>query len=172
VRPTSLALLRQVRGIGEKKLADFGQPLVKLIADYCREQNLPADVTPASQPMATADTAPLAAAAKVNRSEARLLAFKLFAEGWKLDDVKHKIERARSTTIEYLAEYIANERPASIEPWVDAALYRRIAAAIAGVQKHAPPDEAWRLAPIFTALDGEVSYEDIRLVTTHLRVQR
>jgi hypothetical protein len=83
--------------------------------------------------------------------------------------VKHEIERARSTTIEYLAEFIATQRPASIEPWVPAPLYQRIAAAIEGVQRHAPPDETWRLAPIFAALDGEVPYDDIRLVAAHIR---
>jgi hypothetical protein len=45
----------------------------------------------------------------------------------------------------------------------------RIAAAIAGVQTHAPDNEAWRLQPIYAALDGEVSYDDIRLVVTHLK---
>ena len=56
-------------------------------------------------------------------------------------------------------------------PWVAAPQYKRIAAAIAGVQKHAPPDEAWRLQPIYAALDGEVPYDDIRLVVAHLKPQ-
>jgi ATP-dependent DNA helicase RecQ len=170
VRPTSLALLRQVRGIGDKKLADFGEAMVKLIADYCGEHSIATDI-PLTKLPSIAATTPSAVAATVNRSEARSLAFKLFAEGWKLDDVKHKIERARSTTIEYLTEYIAIKRPESIEPWVAAPLYKRITAAMAGVQKHAPPDEAWRLQPIFAALDGEVPYDDIRLVVAHLKPQ-
>jgi ATP-dependent DNA helicase RecQ len=170
VRPTSLVLLGQVRGIGEKKLADFGEAIVTLITDYCREHNIATDIPPAKLPTLAA-TMPNETPTKVNRSEARLLAFKLFGEGWKLDDVKHKIERARSTTIEYLAEYIASERPASIEPWVAAPLYKRIAEAIAELQKHAPADEAWRLQPIYAALDGAVSYEDIRLVVAHLKGQ-
>jgi ATP-dependent DNA helicase RecQ len=170
VRPTSLALLRQIRGIGEKKLADFGQTIVALISDYCREHHLATDI-PAEELPSISATTHGAPAPKVNRNEARSLAFKLFSEGWKLDDVKHKIERARSTTIEYLAEYIANKRPASIDPWVAAPQYKRIAAAIDGVQKHAPPDEAWRLQPIFAALDGEVPYDEIRLVVAHLKPQ-
>jgi ATP-dependent DNA helicase RecQ len=171
VRPTSLVLLRQVRGIGDKKLADFGDAILKLIADYCVEHKIATDIAPAKLPTMPAQPLATAAVTKVNRSETRLLAFKLFAEGWNLDDVKHKIERARSTTIEYLAEYIATERPASIEPWVNTALYKRIADAVAGVQKHAPPEEAWRLGPIFAALDGDVPYDDIRLVVAHLKPQ-
>ena len=171
VRPTSLVLLRQVRGIGDKKLADFGDAILKLIADYCVEHKIATDIAPAKLPTMPAQPLATAAVTKVNRSETRLLAFKLFAEGWNLDDVKHKIERARSTTIEYLAEYIATERPASIEPWVNTKLYKRIADAVAGVQKHAPPEEAWRLGPIFAALDGDVPYDDIRLVVAHLKPQ-
>jgi ATP-dependent DNA helicase RecQ len=169
VRPTSLTFLKRVRGIGDKKLADFGDAIVKLIADFCGEHHIATDIAPAKLPTIAARPIADAAASKVNRSEARALAFKLFAEGWKLDDVKHKIERARSTTIEYLAEYIASEHPSSLEPWVAAPLYKRIAAAIEGVQKHAPDEEAWRLQPIFAALDGEVPYDDIRLVVSHLK---
>ena len=105
-------------------------------------------------------------------SEAKRLAFKLLAEGRTLDEVRQKIERAHSTTIEYLADFIATEKPASIESWIAASLYQRIAEAIAGVQKHAPPEEAWRLSPIFAALDRAVPYEDIRLVVAHMRAVR
>jgi ATP-dependent DNA helicase RecQ len=170
VRPTSLELLKQVRGIGEKKLADFGQPLVTLIANHCREHNISTDIAPATLPSIAQPLSPAVAVAK-KPSEARLLAFKLFGEGWSREEVKHKIERAHSTTVQYLVEYIATERPASIERWVPAPLYQRIAEAIAGVQKHAPLEEAWRLSPIFSALDGTIPYDDIRLVVAHLRTE-
>jgi ATP-dependent DNA helicase RecQ len=168
VRPTTLDLLKQVRGIGEKKLADFGQVLVKLIAEYCREQQVSTDIPPANLASYDAPAAP-APVTKGMNSEAKRLAFRMFDEGRTLDEVRQKIERAHSTTIEYLADYIATHRPASIEPWIAPTLYQRIAEAIAGVQKHAPSDEAWRLSPIFAALDGAVPYDDIRLVVAHMR---
>jgi ATP-dependent DNA helicase RecQ len=168
VRPTSLDLLRQVRGIGEKRLADLGTQLVNTIRGYCREQQLATDIPPATLPSIGVRDAPVVGSSK-KPNEARLLAFKLFSEGWNIDDVKHKIERAHSTTVQYLVEYIASEQPASIEPWVAAPLYQRISAAIIGVQKHSPPEESWRLSPIFAALDGAVAYDDIRLVVAHLR---
>jgi ATP-dependent DNA helicase RecQ len=171
VRPTTLNLLRQVRGIGEKKLADFGQALVTLMAGYCREQQLSTDIPPSSLPTYSAPAGP-AAVPKGMNSEAKRLAFKLFAEGRTLDEVRQKIERAHSTTIEYLADYIATEKPASIEPWIAVPLYRRIAEAIARVQSQAPPEEAWRLSPIFAALDAAVPYDEIRLVVAHQKSQR
>ena len=168
VRPTTLELLTQVRGIGAKKLADFGQPLVTLIAAFCHEHNIGTDIPPATLPSFAAPTAPVTFP-KGLKSDAKRLAFKLFAEGRTIDEVRQKIERAQSTTTEYLADYIATEKPTSIDPWVAAPLYQRIAAAIEGVQKHAAPEEAWRLSPIFAALDGAVPYDDIRLVVAHRR---
>jgi ATP-dependent DNA helicase RecQ len=171
VRPTSPELLKQVRGIGEKKLADYGLPLTKRIADYCTEHHISTDIPPASLPSFAAPDAPITVV-KGMTSAAKRLAFKLFAEGRTIEQVRQQIQRAQSTTTEYLADFIATEKPASIEPWVAAPLYRRIAEAIAGVQKHAPEDEAWRLSPIFSALDGAVPYEDIRLVVAHMRSLR
>lgn len=172
VRPTSLDLLRQIRGIGEKRLAELGAPLVNTVRGYCGEHKLASDIAPASLPSFAVRDAAVIGSYKSKSSEAKLLAFKLFGEGWSIEDVKHKIERAHSTTVQYLVEYIAAERPASIEPWVAAPLYQRIAAAIADVQKRAPPEESWRLSPIFAALNGAVPYDDIRLVLAHLRSER
>jgi ATP-dependent DNA helicase RecQ len=171
VRPTSSELLRQIRGIGEKRLADLGEQLLNTIREYCGEHLLSTDIPPASlQSFAVRDT-PVVGSSK-RLSEARLLAFKLFGDGWSIVDVKHKIERAHSTTVQYLVEYIAAERPATIEPWIAAPLYQRIASAITAVQKRAAAEDEWRLSPIFNELDGSIPYEDIRLVAAHLRAQQ
>jgi len=53
--------------------------------------------------------------------------------------------------------HLTNDPPASIAPWVDDAVVRRVAAALA----QNPTD---RLKPVFEALDGEVSYEVLRIV--------
>ena len=44
VRPGSPAALLNVRGVGERKLADLGTQFLKTISDYCREKRLPLDV--------------------------------------------------------------------------------------------------------------------------------
>ena len=42
-RPSSLSAFRQVKGVGDKKLADYGQEFVDRIATYCRAHALPMD---------------------------------------------------------------------------------------------------------------------------------
>jgi len=44
LRPRSPAALLSVRGVGERKLSDFGQRFLERIAIYCRENELPRDI--------------------------------------------------------------------------------------------------------------------------------
>jgi uncharacterized protein YpbB len=85
----------------------------------------------------------------------------LFRKGWSIDDVKHKINRAHSTTFGYLAEFIAEEKPTRIDCWVSDEVYRQVMAAAASMEER-------RLTPIFERLDGRVPYDIIRLVVAHL----
>ena len=71
---------------------------------------------------------------------------------------------ARSTTVEYLAEYIRGEKPASIAAWVAEDVAERVTAAARQVGVE-------RLKPIFLALGEKVPYNDIRLVLAHLQAR-
>jgi ATP-dependent DNA helicase RecQ len=44
IRPGSPSALLGIRGVGERKLADLGEPFLKVISTYCRENRLPLDV--------------------------------------------------------------------------------------------------------------------------------
>jgi ATP-dependent DNA helicase RecQ len=44
LRPSTLSALLGVRGVGEKKLADFGQRFIEEIVTYCRENRLELDI--------------------------------------------------------------------------------------------------------------------------------
>ncbi|NLE38438.1 MAG: DNA helicase RecQ [Pirellulaceae bacterium] len=44
IRPTRPETIRQIRGLGERRLADFGSVLTELIAEYCHEKRLSSDV--------------------------------------------------------------------------------------------------------------------------------
>jgi ATP-dependent DNA helicase RecQ len=50
VRPGSAAALLNVRGVGERKLADLGQRFLEQIASYCRANTLTLDATAGSRP--------------------------------------------------------------------------------------------------------------------------
>jgi ATP-dependent DNA helicase RecQ len=43
VRPGSAGALLDIRGVGERKLADLGQRFLQVISNYCRENRLPLD---------------------------------------------------------------------------------------------------------------------------------
>jgi ATP-dependent DNA helicase RecQ len=156
VRPSKKDMLRQVPGIGERKLADFGQRLLELIHSFCSEHHLSTDQT-------QAEPAAIGYVKSKSKSAAKAHAFELFRKGWPLDDVKHKLDRARSTVTDYLQEYITDEKPRSIKPWVSDEAYKQITAAAA-------KSEDCRLTPIFERLDGRVPYDVIRLVLSHLQV--
>ncbi len=96
------------------------------------------------------------------RPRQRKRRFALFAQGQGVEQVAQAIGRARSTIVGYLTQYIAEQRPERIDAWVDEPTYRRVAAAAA-------TSEDGRLKPLFDRLAGEVPYDVIRLVVTHLQ---
>jgi len=157
VRPTREQSLKHVSGIGERKLADFGPRLIELIHSFCAENKIVTDQLTAAS-VTTAYVKPK------SKTAMKAEAFELFRKRRSLDDVKHKINRARSTVTEYLSEFIVQERPERIDCWVDDATYRSIAQAAAG-------SEDRRLTPIFERLDGRVPYDTIRLVLAHLEAR-
>jgi hypothetical protein len=88
------------------------------------------------------------------------MAFQLFAMGQSVDAVAAKTGRARSTVAQYLEDYVAERKPADVSAWVDDITYARVRAAA----ERAP---GAFLKPVFEALGGAVSYEDIRVVMKH-----
>lgn len=70
--------------------------------------------------------------------------------------------RAESTVWNYLTAYVEQERPSDVGRWVPPERYRRVADAIREAGDA-------RLKPIFEHLDGEVTYNEIRIVLSHAR---
>jgi ATP-dependent DNA helicase RecQ len=149
-RPTSLTALANIKGIGQKKLDEFGVEVLKTVRAYV-----------------LSDPKPRPGQAKWQRApgpmtEIKSKAFALFRRGDSVEDVAAKIGRARSTTAQYLAEFILQEKPSVVTPWVTEATYGRVEAVIARLGGD-------YLRPLFEALNQEVSYDDIRVVLYHLR---
>ncbi len=153
IRPTRSETLRQVHGIGEKRMADFGEPLLEIVRSFCGEQKLSTDEF---------DETALPSYVKPKLPNAiKAQAFEMFRQERTVDDVKHLTKRARSTIFGYLAEFVSLEKPPSIKPWVDDATYRKVRDVAATVEQRS-------LSPIFQRLDGRVPYDTIRLVIAHL----
>ncbi len=157
LRPSTLAGMRAIYGIGEAKLRDLGQAFLDVIAAHCNEFGLKADIEPPKPVGPTlfeqqATTAPL--------TSRQLELFALFRQGLSLEEVSRRSGLARSTLGDYLAAYVRHERPDSIAAWVDQPTYGRVLAA-------AMQTGGTRLKPIFLALGEAVDYETIRLVVAH-----
>jgi ATP-dependent DNA helicase RecQ len=156
-RPSTLPGFRQVKGVGDKKLADYGHEFVEHIAAYCRANSLPMDMPPPGLP-APRLAAPLAPPEPPSEpGSAAQAAFPLFRQGLSLEQIAQRLGRAPSTVRGYLALYIRQEQITEASPWVDAATARRVSAAARQVG-------AGPLKDIFDLLGGQVSFEQIRIV--------
>jgi ATP-dependent DNA helicase RecQ len=156
VRPGSAPMLLNVRGVGERKLADLGQRFLEHIASYCRAKDLSMDAAVGNRPRRERIHKP---------TDTKETAFELFAKGASVEQVTAITGRAISTIWGYLAEFIQTHRPPQLDSWIDQKTYRAIANAVSNV------GTAY-LRPIFEHLGGKVSYDQIRLVVAHLNATR
>jgi ATP-dependent DNA helicase RecQ len=155
-RPSTVDGFRQVRGVGEKKSADFGEAFVRRIVDYCRANGVPMDV------LTTPPLAPLPVRSEPGLTSTAVLAFPLFRQGLGIQEVAERMERATSTVYGYLSEFIRHEHVTDPSPWVDAESVQRITHAAEQVGTE-------RLKPIFELLGGKANYEQIRIVVLCLQ---
>ena len=161
-RPTTIAGFHSVKGVGEKKLADFGQEFIACIANYCQQHGVAIDALPPDPQAKTTYEATEATETGPNLSA--LAAFRLFREGKSVAEVANFMSRATSTVAGYLSEFIRHDGITDPSPWVPAELIPRIEAA---TRKHGFE----KLRPIFDELNGEASYEHIRPAVDCLRVR-
>ena len=158
VRPGSPRMLLDVRGVGQKKLDDFGDEVLACVADYCREANVPFDTAPPTSPKPFLE-------ARRDRPGVPEHAARLFAQRTPVAEVAAAMGRAPSTVSGYLEAWIDQNRPDSLEPWVTPDIYHQVASA--RLELGQTP-----LKPLFNHLGGAVSYEQIRWVLTHLERPR
>jgi ATP-dependent DNA helicase RecQ len=154
VRPSTLPKLLLVYGIGSKKVEQFGEPLLRTIVEYCQSQSLTMD-----NEAAVAEEAP--APRYKTTTPTLALALQLFRQSAAVEDVMHQTGRARPTVLDYLCEYIRQDKPASVAAWVREDVYARVAKA---VKEHGSA----KLKPLFIALEEKISYDEIRVVVAHL----
>jgi ATP-dependent DNA helicase RecQ len=160
VRPTDLESLGRVHGIGEAKLAAYGEAIIKTLDRHCSTHGLTRDATRAGNPAQRLPPARLRGQAGSARpNAARSQAFTLFDDRASIADVAAAIGRAESTTAGYLADWIADRRPASIDAWVPPETADRVGEAIR------PQDDG--LKPLHARLGGEIDYATLKLVIAH-----
>jgi ATP-dependent DNA helicase RecQ len=162
VRPITTKSLQTIPGIGQRRLAELGADLIAAISEYCAQHDVPTDVQAGAESAAASGEAAIGSVGSGRVSESRRAAFSMFDQQRTIEEVMSYAGRARSTVVQYLAEYIAAGRCREIDVWVDRPTYAKVAAA-------ATATESTRIKPLHEKLGGAVSYDDIRLVMAHLR---
>lgn len=163
-RPSTLEGFAEVRGVGQKKLTEYGETFVDAIVAYCEENEV--SLNPLDEPEAlapggltgesTGDSRPRLAD---DVSAPALAAFKYFREGMSLDETAAAMQRARSTVVGYLNQYLRHYEVIDPSPWVARGPAMQIEGAIEEVGLKG-------LKPIYEQLGGEVDYDSIRIVAT------
>jgi len=153
LRPTSVAALGAVKGVGVKKQKEYGPMIVQAVVDHARSTGTDVDRFDGEAP--TVETAAL---------DPKARAFARFDEGTAIDEVASEVGRMPSTVAKYLEAWIAHRRPSHLRPWVDDATLERIEAAL---DEHGES----KLAPVHEALGGDVPYPVIGLVRSMRRVR-
>jgi ATP-dependent DNA helicase RecQ len=161
VRPTTPERMRAISGVGDVKLRDFAGRFLPFIAQHCREYGMATD-------LAAAPPGPLLAAAPrpITRPNARTQAARdLYRKGASIEDVMRELKYSRGTAVEHLAQYIREEKPASITAWVPEDVVQRVTAVVRQIG-------GGYLKPFYLALGEQVPYDDIRLVAAYLQSRR
>jgi ATP-dependent DNA helicase RecQ len=156
VRPTTLEGLHVISGVGESRLRDFGQDVLAVVARVSDELGLSRD-----NKIETGDRSPRPRPPANGAAEA---AYPHYRDGKTVAKVARLIGKMESTACDYLCFYIDQERPDSIDPWIDRSTQERITIA---ARQHG----SQRLKPIFLGLNQEVPYDAIRIVLTYLNTR-
>ncbi|QDT35881.1 DNA helicase RecQ [Stratiformator vulcanicus] len=148
LRPTSIPAFLQVRGVGRTKADTYGEEFLAVIKEQCAERQLQTDVGLPDD---------LEMPEKRGPSAGAIAAFELFRDGCSREDVGERCGRAASTVNGYLLQYIEHEGIDDPTPWVSGDAVSKVLSAIDEVGDR-------MLKPIFQHLDGEITYEDIKIV--------
>ena len=151
-RPTTEDALSRISGVGEFRLRAYGAAFLNAITTHCRNTGLSTDVPPLKM-----TALPAAPVVHPPTGGNKLAAFKMFEKGASVAAVAEKLGLSTNTIAEYLANFVRIEKPASIFAWVPEDVCERVAAA---AEMHGTA----KLKPVFTELNGEVSYDHIRIV--------
>lgn len=160
-KPTNQESFLNIKGIGEAKLRQYGRAFTSLIRRYCDENDIEIESRDDARRREIMD-----GSSKANSVckliEAKETAFRMFRQGCPIKQVAEKIERAVSTTAQYLEEFIERENLSDPFPWVSADSYEQ-------VKKAFIKSGTEQLKPVFDLLDGRIDYESLRICRACLK---
>jgi ATP-dependent DNA helicase RecQ len=153
VRPSTVSGLRSISGVGDRRAEEFGDALITLVTEHAAEAGAPLD-----QPLARAAVATQPATSTPATVSAKTATYAVhFRAGLSVDEVAIKTGVKSGTVWSHLVAWVEQDRPESIDPWVDAETHAKVKAAVQA-------EETDFLKPVYEALGESVPYETIRLV--------
>jgi ATP-dependent DNA helicase RecQ len=145
-KPSTLQALRLVSGFGDKKVDRYGQEILDTLRRFEKGER--------------ADNNWHAAALQPRQDTRELL-----GEGRTFEEIAQIRGRKVSSVVDMVVKLIEEGEIKFEAKWLSAERYAQIAAAVEKFGKE-------RLKAVKEALPGEISYEEIRLVAAHLRMEK
>jgi ATP-dependent DNA helicase RecQ len=143
-KPRSLQALRAVSGFGDKKVDRYGQEILEAFQTFNNGER-------------ATNTAPSAA------SQPRGDTLELLREGRTFNEIAQIRGRKLSSVIDLVIKLLEEREIAFDSKWLSDDRYTQIASAVRQFGKE-------RLKPVKEALPEDITYEEIRLVAAHLRL--
>jgi len=154
IRPIDQTHLLAVHGIGQQKSEKWGCKLLPAIRDWCQVHRLTTNFVPNKVSNKNASSG---GKDRNKLTSTALAAFPLIEQGLAVETICERLTRARSTVLDYLAQYIAHKNVADASRWIDPLVIGQVEQILGYVGTE-------RLRPIYDALHGKVPYEEIRIV--------
>ena len=154
IRPSTPKILLTVKGVGAKKRQQYGRAVLTIIQKYCEKHAIDMNIG--------IETAPRQAKPDVEKVTAKEEAFELFSKQRPIHEIAAKINRAESTTVKYLIEFIQQENISDPAAWIDKKTSKNIQQAIRKIGSK-------QKKLISGHLDGQVSYHEISITLACMR---
>lgn len=162
-RPTCKENFLHIHGVGQRKCDEYAERFIEVIIARSERLELPRDRNfEPSQASGDRGPTPGGALDEAPTKNIPQAAAEMFAAGASLDEVAARMQRARSTVAQYLLAYIERECLVSSSPWVDEDVFQQVSLAALEVDSD-------RLKPLYEALLGKISYDEIRIVKACLK---
>jgi len=173
-RPSSIEGFLQVAGVGQNKAKQYGDRFVATIREHARSHDLDLDVDP------TIRSVPKPSRMRkhsrgVDKHSSRTrkgpqstvdivrgVAYGRFDRGESVSDVAAVIEKRPGIVRKYLLDYINDKGLTSPEPWVDGALFQRVA-------EIARQTGIARPMKILKELNGDAAHDDVQIAIACLK---
>jgi ATP-dependent DNA helicase RecQ len=157
--PETLPDMRRIPGVGEQKLAQYGELFISGIRNYLKENPVVRAVPNIPTVFSGSEGRPQA---KKKKGETAEETYALFREGMSLDDIARHRKLAASTIALHLEQLIRSGRDIDIDRLVDTAKRIKVAAFFQSSGQ-------WMLKPVIEHCNGRVTYEEARIVRAWLQ---